>query len=93
MAAPKKLTTIVSTKGQVTLPKTVRERQHWSAGTRLIVEETDEGVVLKSAPHFAPNRPEDVYGCLRHEGKAKTLEEMDMAVTAELKARHARGRS
>lgn len=92
MTAAKTLTTTVSSKGQVILPKTVREHRHWPAGTRLIVEETDEGVVLKAAPHFPPTRPEDVYGCLRHKGKAKTLEEMDAAITAELKARHARGR-
>ena len=54
------LTTTVSTKGQVILPKAIRERRHWAAGTQLIVEETADGVLLRSAPLFAPTRPEDV---------------------------------
>ena len=92
MASARKLTTTVSTKGQVILPKAVREQRHWTAGTRLIVEDTEEGVVLKPAPHFPPTRSEEVYGRLHYAGKAKSLEEMDAAISAEVKARHARGR-
>ena len=36
--------TVVSTKGQVILPKSVREQRHWEPGTRLLVEDTAEGV-------------------------------------------------
>ncbi len=49
-------TTRVSTKGQVILPKAVRQRRHWGPGTRLLVEETPDGVLLKAAPIFAPTR-------------------------------------
>ena len=52
MASARKSTTTGSTKGQVILPKAVREQRHWTAGTRLIVEDTEEGVVLKPAPPF-----------------------------------------
>ena len=51
--------TVVSTKGQVILPKSIRQHRHWAAGTRLVVEETPEGVLLKAAPLFAATRPED----------------------------------
>ena len=47
MASPAKLTTTVSTKGQVILPSAIRQRREWAAGTRLVVEETAEGVLLK----------------------------------------------
>ena len=80
MAAAEKLTTTVSTKGQVILPKAIRERRRWRPGTKLIVEETTEGVTLKPAPLFPPTRPEDVRGSVRYEGSAKTIEEMDEAV-------------
>jgi AbrB family looped-hinge helix DNA binding protein len=50
--AAEKLTTIVSTKGQVILPSAIRRRREWSAGTRLLVEETVEGVLLKPPPAF-----------------------------------------
>jgi len=86
------LTTTVSTKGQVILPKAIRERRHWAAGTQLIVEETADGVLLRSAPLFAPTRPEDVAGMLAYKGKPKTIEEMDAAIEEEIWRRHARGR-
>jgi AbrB family looped-hinge helix DNA binding protein len=92
MSATEKLTTVVSTKGQVILPKAIRQRRDWPAGTRLVVEETSEGVLLKPERAFAPTRPEDVRGMLAYKGKPKTLEEMDAAIVAEVKRRHARGR-
>jgi AbrB family looped-hinge helix DNA binding protein len=85
-------TTTLSTKGQVVLPKSIRERRRWGPGTRLLVEDTPEGVLLKPAPLFPPTRPEDVYGMLKYSGPPKTIEEMDAAITAEVKRRHARGR-
>jgi AbrB family looped-hinge helix DNA binding protein len=92
MASAERATTTVSTKGQVILPKAIRERRRWRAGTRLVVEDTPDGVLLKPAPLFAPTRPEDVAGMLAYTGQPKTLEEMDAAITAEVKRRHARGR-
>jgi AbrB family looped-hinge helix DNA binding protein len=90
MASAGKLTTTVSTKGQVILPKVIRQRREWDAGTRLLVEETPEGVLLKPAPAFAETRPEDVFASLPYSGKPKTLKEMEAGVLAEAKRRHAR---
>ena len=84
------LTTTVSTKGQVILPKQIRERRAWNTGTRLLVEDTPEGVLLKPAPVFAETRPEDVFGSLPHTGRPKSIEEMDAGVLAEARRRHAR---
>ena len=92
MAAAETPMTIVSTKGQVILPKAIRQRRNWQPGTRLMVEDTPEGVLLKAAPVFAPTRPEDVAGMLAYREPPKTLEEMDAAITAEVKRRCARGR-
>ncbi|MBB4262090.1 MULTISPECIES: AbrB/MazE/SpoVT family DNA-binding domain-containing protein [unclassified Bradyrhizobium] len=90
MAVTDKLTTIVSTKGQVILPNSIRRRREWKAGTRLTVEETSEGVLLKPAPAFAATRPEEVFGVLAYRDKPKTLEEMDESVLAEARRRHDR---
>ena len=87
MANVEKLTTSVSTKGQVILPSAIRQRREWGAGTRLIVEETDDGVLLKRAPAFAATRPEEVFGLLPHRGDPKSIEEMDAAVLAEARRR------
>jgi AbrB family looped-hinge helix DNA binding protein len=92
MKASEKLTTTVSTKGQVILPKAIRQQRHWEAGTRLVVEDTPEGVLLTAAPLFPPTRPKDVFGSLGHSGPPKTLEEMKAGISAEAKRRHARNR-
>jgi AbrB family looped-hinge helix DNA binding protein len=42
MSAKQKLTTTVSTKGQVILPKAIRDQRHWPAGTELMVEDTPD---------------------------------------------------
>jgi AbrB family looped-hinge helix DNA binding protein len=85
-------TTKVSTKGQVVLPKSVRESRKWQAGTELIVEETNEGVLLRPARLFPPTTFEEVFGILQYKGKAKTLEEMDAAIVKGVRERRARGR-
>jgi len=92
MPAAERVTTVVSTKGQVILPKSVREQRHWEPGTRLLVEDTAEGVLLKAAPVFAPTRGEDVFGCLPHQGPPKTLDEMAAGIALEAARRHARDR-
>ncbi len=81
----------VSTKGQVVLPKAIRRKLGWEAGTRLVVEEAPGGVVLKPARTFAETRPEDVFGCLACNGPVRSLEEMETGVLAEAKRRHAGG--
>ncbi|HEY7244401.1 MAG TPA: AbrB/MazE/SpoVT family DNA-binding domain-containing protein [Xanthobacteraceae bacterium] len=86
MAATKKLTTTVTTKGQVVLPQTIRQRR-WQPGTQLIVEDTDAGVLLKPAPLFPPTRPTDVFGSLRHAGPPKTLEQMQAGIAREARRR------
>lgn len=82
-----KLTTTVSTKGQVILPKAIRQQRHWDAGTKLVIENTEEGVLLKSAPLFSVTDVDAVFGCLRYTGKPKTIEEMNAAIAAEARRR------
>ena len=82
-----KPTTVLSTKGQVILPKAVRDRRRWAPGTKLTVEETAEGVLLRPAPLFPPTTIDEVYGSLNYNGPAKTIEEMDEAVMAEARRR------
>jgi AbrB family looped-hinge helix DNA binding protein len=90
MARAESLITTVSTKGQVILPKTIRQRREWEAGTRLIVEETAEGVLLRQAPAFSQTRPDDVFGMLPFSGEPKTLEDMETGILAEARRRHDR---
>ena len=87
------LTTTISTKGQVILPKAIRDQTGWDVGTRLIVEHTADGVLLKPlTTAFAPTRPEDVFGSLSYEGRPKSVEDMAAGIATEAKRRYARGR-
>lgn len=86
MAAPERSTTTVSTKGQVILPKAIRDQRRWSAGTRLIVQDTPEGVLLKASPIFPETSIDAVFGSMRA-GRALSIEEMNEAVAREAKRR------
>lgn len=88
------ITTKLSTKGQLILPKALRDKLNWHAGTRLIIEDTPEGVLLKTASVFPATNLDQVAGALKeyYPGPPKTVEEMDQGITDEVAARHARGR-
>ena len=88
MAISERLTTTVSTKGQVILPKVIRRSLGWEAGTRLVVEDTSEGVLLRPEPAFAETRSEDVFGRLASKGAPKSLAEMEDGILAEARRRH-----
>ncbi|UJW75740.1 AbrB/MazE/SpoVT family DNA-binding domain-containing protein [Rhizobium sp. SL42] len=90
MARAENLLTTVSTKGQIILPKAVRQKRAWEAGTRLIVEETPEGVLLKRAPAFLATETRDVFGMLSGDKEPRTLEDMDAAILVEARRRHDR---
>lgn len=81
-------TTVISTKGQVILPKAIRDRRRWAEGTKLTVEETADGVLLKASPAFPETDIDAVAGSLKQPGRrALTLKEMDDAVAREAKRR------
>lgn len=73
-------TTILSSKGQVIIPKSIREEHNWEAGQRLEVIEFGDGIQLKPLAPFPETTLLDVAACLRYEGKAKTLAEMEDAI-------------
>ena len=75
-------TTTVSTKGQVILPKAVRDARKWPPGTKLVVEERADGVLLRAVKEkpFPPTTIEEVFGSLKYDGPPMTIEEMDDAI-------------
>jgi AbrB family looped-hinge helix DNA binding protein len=81
----------LSTKGQLILPKTIRDARGWAAGTEFVVEEIPGGVTLR-ALRQQPSRLDDVVGCLRYTGRAKTLQQMENAIAKGVRERRGRGR-
>ena len=73
-------TTKLSSKGQVIIPKALRDAHNWLTGQELIVIDTEEGILLKPKQSFAKSQLKEVAGCLEYRGPAKTLKEMDEAI-------------
>lgn len=73
-------TAALSEEGQIAIPQSVLAAHLWKPGLEFIVVETLDGILLKPKTPFPETTLEEVAGCLRYTGKAKTIEEMDEAV-------------
>ena len=78
-------TTRLSSKGQVIIPKTIRETYRWAMGQEFIVQEfivedTGEGILLRPKSPFPRTTLEEVAGCLKYGGPSKMLEQMEDAI-------------
>ncbi len=73
-------TTRLSSKGQLIIPKSIREAHGWSSGMEFTVVDTDDGVLLRPRKLFPETRVEDVAGCLFREGLRKSDDEIKQAL-------------
>ena len=82
------LTTLLSRKGQVVIPKQLRDAQHWHAGMSLVVELCPQGVLLRpiAAQLFAPTSLEAVMGSAGYRGSALSAEAIQQALAADVKS-------
>jgi AbrB family looped-hinge helix DNA binding protein len=83
--------TKVSSKGQVVIPKEMRESHGWGPGTLLIIQEQGDGILLRPVPVFPRTTVGDLLGCLPWNGAVKTLEEMAAGVAEGARRSHDRG--
>ncbi|MDP3518686.1 MAG: AbrB/MazE/SpoVT family DNA-binding domain-containing protein [Pseudohongiella sp.] len=73
-------TTRLSSKGQIIIPKSVRDARKWQTGQELVVVDTDEGILLTPQRAFSPTTLECVAACLHKHGVAKTEREIEAAM-------------
>lgn len=85
-------TTRVSTKGQVILPKSIRDAYSWKPGTELVVQETLEGVLLRPKRPFPEKTVAEVMGCLAYQGPRKNEADFKEGIARKIRERHGRGR-
>ena len=78
MASPQ--STRLSTKGQLIIPKDIRERHGWTPGVELIVEDRGDAVVLRRAEDLPETTLEDLVGCAGYRGPARSLEDMEAGI-------------
>ena len=72
-------TTTLSSKGQIIVPKHVRDARNWQPGLEFTVTEVEDGILLKPKRPFPPTTIAEVAGYLAYGGSPKTIEEMDEA--------------
>ena len=87
MANPKTASTRLSTKGQLILPKAIRDRHGWSAGVELVVEYRADGVYLRARAEEPTSRYDEVRGSLGPVTRRHTIEDMNQAVLDEARRR------
>ena len=83
--------TLMSSKGQVIIPKALREALHWHAGTRLEVKDTADGLLLTPVPpqQKAP-LPQGLAAIRRrigYSGPIRSVEDMADAILKEAQRR------
>ena len=74
------------------MPKAIRDKRRWKAGTKLTVEERPDGVLLKPVEKKVGRPVAELAGILKYDGPPRTIAEMDAAIVSEVRRRHARGR-
>jgi AbrB family looped-hinge helix DNA binding protein len=74
------ITTKLSSKGQVIIPKHLRHSYHWAVGQDLVVIDTGNGILLKAKTPFPETTLDQVAACLKYTGEPKSLDDMEDAI-------------
>ena len=74
--------TVMSSKGQIVIPKAIRQSLGLEPGQSFLLESTGEGILLKPVVQDFPETSlDDVAGCLSRTGQQPvTVEEMNAAI-------------
>jgi AbrB family looped-hinge helix DNA binding protein len=84
-------TTTLSTKGQIVLPKSIRDSRALKAGTEFTVEETKEGILLRPKRRIERTTLDDLKK-FKWTGKPASLKDMDDAIAEAVIERYERSR-
>lgn len=76
----------VSSKGQIVIPKELRQAHHITPGTELVISAVGEEIRLKPAPLFVATTHEQAAGCLHRKGR-KPVTDADMNNAARQRAK------
>lgn len=71
--------TVLSAKGQVVLPKALRDARRWTAGTHLQVRDTPDGLLLTASAPTKTRSARSVAGCTGYRGPVVSVEGMQDA--------------
>lgn len=74
------MTTRLSTKGQLIIPKEIRDRYGWEAGVELEIEDQGDHVVIRRAESMPETTLEELVGCAGYQGPRRSLADMEAAI-------------
>jgi len=67
----------LSSKGQIVIPKDVRDSLHWAVGAELVLVTTEHGILLQTAPHKKnKGTAKSLRGLLQHDGDPVPTEQL-----------------
>jgi AbrB family looped-hinge helix DNA binding protein len=79
--------TKLSTRGQIAIPKVIRTARRWKPGAEFVVQETNEGVLIKPKPLRKRKEKsttwDDLIGIAKYRGPRRSIREMDESVMEE----------
>ena len=78
-----KLTTKLSTGGRLALPRGLIASHRWKPGTEFIIQDWEEGILLRPKGRAVGRMWESIVGCVGYRNARKSLKEMNRAIAAE----------
>lgn len=72
--------TKLSSKGQIVIPKEIRDQYHWKPGLEFIVLDIGDGLIIRPKQSFAETNLAEVAGSLPYNRDTISLEEMTKAI-------------
>jgi AbrB family looped-hinge helix DNA binding protein len=83
------VTAKLSTKGQIVIPSEMRRRHSWTYGQSLVIEDTEDGVILRD-PRRTAGGLSKLLGIVDYRGERKSQAEMEAAIRKGALERHDR---
>ena len=75
--------TTLSSKGQIVIPRQIRQSHCWEPGVRFSIYENGDEIVLKPVISRKKTVLEDVIGCAGYTGPKISIAEMDAGILVE----------
>ena len=75
--------TTLSSKGQIVIPRQIRQNHGWRPGTSFTIIDNDNSLVLQPVTTKKTTSLEDVIGCAGYQGEKKSQADMDTGIREE----------
>jgi AbrB family looped-hinge helix DNA binding protein len=75
--------TTLSSKGQIVIPRQIRQRHGWRPGAIFTIVDDGDALVLKLTTSRYTTSLDEVIGCAGYSGPIKSLAEMDAGIMEE----------